>query len=104
MDFSSFENLTGGSGIDAFTVSAVHTGNLSGGLGDDSFNLTALLTGNVDGGGGSDTLSYGGNAAAVSVTRTGLGGTDGFAGTGTNISGTFDNINVATGSGNTDTL
>ena len=102
LDFTLFENLTGGNNTDDFTVTALHTGDLKGGSGDDSFAINNTLTGSVDGEVGTvDTLSFG---SAETVTLTGSDA-DGFAGTVlTNITGGFDGINTLTGSGGTDTL
>ena len=93
LTFSNIEDLTGGSGQDAFTVGGAHTGDLTGGTGADSFAINAVLTGSVDGEGGSDTLSYAGAAGPATVVLTGLGGTDGFDGTSTSTGG-FANIDA----------
>ena len=53
--FSSFENLSGGSMADSFTLSIDHTGNLDAGAGDDVFNLAdGGEVGEIAGGAGTD--------------------------------------------------
>ncbi|MDD9864123.1 MAG: hypothetical protein OXU54_06075, partial [Gammaproteobacteria bacterium] len=66
--FSAVENLQGGDGVDAFTVSAAHTGDLMGGGGADTFTLNAALTGALRGDAGADTfhLNAGGSVSLVS--------------------------------------
>ncbi|MDD9863143.1 MAG: filamentous hemagglutinin N-terminal domain-containing protein, partial [Gammaproteobacteria bacterium] len=63
--FSNIEDLQGGTGADAFTVSAAHTGDLMGGGGADAFTLTAALTGGLSGEGGADyfNLDAGGSVS-----------------------------------------
>ncbi len=77
--FSGIENLTGGSGNDAFAF-----------VGDGS------LTGNLNDTDGDDTLDYSGYAAAVTVNLQ--------AHTATGIGGTFSGIDRLIGSGQSDTL
>ena len=106
-------NLAGGDGNDEFTVTAALTGSImgeggsdtitldtggsvsagiSGGAGEDTFEFNGgTVTGMVDGGADGATLSYAGRTSTVEVTLTGLGGTEGFAGTATDTGG-FDNI------------
>jgi Ca2+-binding RTX toxin-like protein len=74
--FSSFENLTGGSGNDTFT-----------------FSNGKSVAGAIDGGSGTNTLNFAAYTTAVLV--------DLNAGTGTGVGGVISNItNVAGGSGN----
>nr|VFK56834.1 MAG: filamentous hemagglutinin family N-terminal domain-containing protein [Candidatus Kentron sp. TUN] len=54
LNISGFSVLQGGSGDDAFYVTADSTFNLYGGSGNDTFNISAALTGNVHGGAGID--------------------------------------------------
>ena len=79
LNFSGFANLTGHANTDDFNV-------LDGGS----------VTGILDGQGGSDTLDYGAYTSTVLTTITGIGSTDGFAGTST-ATGGFDDIDVITG-------
>ena len=61
LDFSGYGNLTGGTGVDTFDVTASHTGNLSGGSNDDVFNLSVngtVVTGNLNGDAGDDTFNF----------------------------------------------
>ena len=51
----------------------------------------------VDGGIQGATLSYAGRTSAVSITLTGLGSEEGFAGTATDIGMGFDDITTVTG-------
>ena len=87
------------------TINFTDFGNITGGSNTDSFNFTSGTIANaVNGGSGTvnDTLTYaGGSAAAVTLTATGT--VDGFKGNSTSL-GSFDNINILTGSGNNDTL
>ncbi len=113
--FAEFQNLTGGSMNDAFTLTAAHAGNLDGGAGDDRFTLTAAHTGNLNGGAGDDTLilntggsltgtvalgddmdtlSYGNRSTTVAVTLTSRDAT-GFAGAAT-ATGGFSGVNALT--------
>lgn len=77
--FSSFENLTGGTGNDAFV-----------------FMPGGSVDGNVDGGGGSNTLDYSNLTTNVTIN---IG-----AHTATGIGGTWANINTFIGSQGTNTL
>ncbi len=74
LEFSNFEDLTGGDHADAFVFK-------SGGSADK-----------IDGGAGKDSLDYSALAGPVSVALTDLGSTDGFQGTGTALTTGFDNI------------
>ncbi|RLB70480.1 MAG: hypothetical protein DRH04_03515, partial [Deltaproteobacteria bacterium] len=79
--------------------------NCTGGAGDDRLVLAdaAALSGRFDGGLGTDTLDYSLYTTARTVTLTGLGTQDGFAGTATGL-GDFDNLNAVVGSTASDTL
>jgi len=96
--FSALENLNGGTGIDAFTVSAAHTGSLAGGTNDDTFTFTGpgAITGTVDGDLGTDTLDWAGTANSVTFQLLAMGSLDGSQGDTTGIIATtgpgFDNI------------
>jgi hypothetical protein len=92
---------SGGSGPVGFANFA----NLTGGLNADTFNFTTgNITGALDGCNGVNTLSYAGNAGAVSAVLTGIGTSVGFGGTATGIGATFDSITDLIGSANTDSL
>jgi Ca2+-binding RTX toxin-like protein len=80
LGFSSFEDLTGGTGNDTFRFTA--TGSLSGSI--------------VGGGGTTNKLDYSATSAGVTVNLQ--------AGTATLIGGTFSGINAAAGSSGVDTL
>ncbi len=97
LNFGGFATLQGGTMADTFTVSTASAFNLMGGDGADIFTINAALTGSVDGMTGMDTLD--GSLIDV-VTLTGLG-TEGFAGTETDISEGFDGIDTLTGNGGT---
>ncbi|MEX2186627.1 MAG: dockerin type I domain-containing protein [Pirellulales bacterium] len=94
--FSAFENLSGGSLADTFTVTAAHTGNLTGNGGNDIFNVTGVLvTGNLSGNAGDDTFNFGGAADVTGTIDGGTGGLDTMtlAGAATNVAHTFNNAN-----------
>jgi len=114
--WSNMETLTGGTGVDTFTLPGAGsitnlnggdnadvfnfnggalTGTASGGAGDDTFDFAdgGAIAGGIDGGAGTDTLDFADYATAQSVTLSGAGTSNGLAG-GTSITGTFDNINV----------
>jgi len=82
LGFGGIENLQGGAGADAFTVSAAHTGDLMGGGGADIFTLNAggSVTGTVAGGADADVLDFASLTTAVSVTLDGTPDADGFGG------------------------
>ena len=73
LTFSNFDAVTGGSGIDSFTITGARTGTLSGGggavTGKDSFTFStgATLMGSIDGGDDIDTLSFAAYSTAVAV-------------------------------------
>jgi Ca2+-binding RTX toxin-like protein len=98
VDFSGFALLQGRGAADTFNTTTTSTFELSGGDGDDIFDIDGKLNGSIDGQGGSDTLQ--GNVIN-NVTLTATGGTDGFAGTETDVTGGFDNIDVAIGNSGT---
>ena len=101
LNFTLFENLTGGNNADDFTLTVDPGGDIKGGAGDDSFAVNTGLAGMVDGEAGTaDELSFG-SAAVVTLTGSDA---DGFAGTVAAVTGGFDGINTLTGSGGTDTL
>ena len=106
LNVSGFENLVGGSELDTFAIGGAPTANLAGGAGADVFQFAngAGLTGTIDGGGDADTLDFSAAATAQLVTLTGLGSTDGFAGTNTAVSGQFANIDTLRGGTASDTL
>jgi acrosin len=126
LNFTSFENLSGGALVDTFNVTLAHTGDLAGNAGADIFNLSAALTGSITGGtendelhltgtatvsgsfdadgGAADEIDFTGYTGARDITLTALGATDGFNGTEAAITGGFSNVNVITGSGNVDSL
>ena len=87
--------------------SVIHLGGeieqLLGGSGNDRFCLTgsASVKGRIDGGAGSNTLDYSGYDTARSISLTGLGSINGFAGKESSLA-YFDNISNIVGS-NSDT-
>jgi hypothetical protein len=80
-NFVNFQNLTGGTAADTFSITA------------------GSISGNVDGDAGNDTLDYSSGPAAT-ITLTGLGSVDGFQGNTAEIAN-FDNIDDLVGSGAT---
>jgi acrosin len=97
--FSAIETLAGGSGNDTFTVNVSSPLAMAGNGGNDTFDLAnnATASGVLDGGAGSDTLTLGRFTTARTVTLTGIGGTDGFNGTETNVTQGFRNFDAITG-------
>jgi acrosin len=104
LTFSNFDTMTGGSGIDNFTITGARSGTLQGGnggiSGKDSFTFSAgaTLLGSIDGGDDNDTLSFAAYTTAISVVLTeNLAG--GFGGTATPLlgGGTFHNIDSLLG-------
>jgi len=84
--------LNGNANVDNFN-------NWTGGSGNDTFDFNGgTITGNVDGLAGTDTLDYATAAGPINVTLTALGSVDGFAGTASFITGSFDNMDAADGS------
>ncbi len=79
--FSGITNLTGGAGADDFV-----------------FAPGATFAGAIDGGGGTDTLDFSAYTTPLNITLTGLGATDGFAGTPAAITGGFTDIDNIIGS------
>ena len=106
LNFSGIENLVGGSEVDTFAISGAQTANLAGGAGADIFQLAdgAGLTGTIDGGAAADTLDLSAATTAQAVALTGLGSTDGFAGTTVRVSGGFTNVDALAGGTGQDTL
>ena len=106
LEFTAFEQLTGGSGADTFSVSGAQTATLGGGAGADTFQFSngAVLTGGIEGGADPDTLDYAAATTARQVTLSGLGSVDGFAGTEAALSGGFTNIDALVGGTGSDTL
>jgi hypothetical protein len=94
-------------GKDAGSADAINTffqgvENLTGGTGNDAFNFVTggSITGNIDGGAGFETLDLSGFGGR-NVTLTGPGATDGFDGVilgGDPVGGLFLNINAVVGS------
>jgi len=74
--FSAFENLTGGTGADAFTFDAAVTGAILGGAGNDTFAVNGVTLGSIDGGADADSVTLVGAAASVGTLTGGAGGTD----------------------------
>jgi len=105
-NFSSIENLIGGTGNDTFNVNNNFTGSLNGGNGNDTFDFVdgVVVTGAINGGAGSDTLDWSNYSSARNVTLTDVGTSDGFQGQQASITGDFDNIDVLTSSNNSETL
>ncbi|MBC1325340.1 hypothetical protein, partial [Trichormus variabilis] len=102
ISFNDIDNLIGGSLQDTFAINGATTVNINAGAGADIFELSngSTLSGTIDGGTGIDTLNYSADTTAQQVTLTGLGSSDGFAGT-SNLTQQFTNIdNVIGGSGN----
>ena len=107
LNFSDFENLTGGTDVDEFNISGSQSLNLSGNSGNDVFAFAngATLTGTIDGQAGADQIDFSALTSSIDVILTANGTFDGFQGTEASISGGFDNINnIAAGSGAADKL
>ncbi len=105
LDFSNFNNFTGGSGNDTFNLDIDHTGNLVGGNGNDLFDFadTINLTGSIEGGLGNDTLDWIDYLTGREITLSATGANNGFAGNDvtsgdSTVTLGFDNINVLSGS------
>ncbi len=89
-----FDSLFGGTGNDAFTLSANATKSINAGDGNDSLTITGgTLTGSFDGSSGSDTLDL--QTAGVTVVLS-QSNSNGFGGTATGISSTFLGVNTLT--------
>lgn len=100
--FANVENLTGGAGIDTFTVTASGSlaGNVNGAGGNDTFTFenTGSIAGNANGGAGDDTFTF--NAIdAVTGDVNGEAGNDTFLFS--NVGSVAGNVN---GGADTDTL
>ncbi|QDT88852.1 LamG-like jellyroll fold domain-containing protein [Gimesia algae] len=107
LSFDGFENLSGGTQVDTFTISGSQSHNLAGNTGNDVFTFAdgATLTGTIDGQAGSDQLDYSLYTSSIDIGLSILGSFDGHQGTVTSISGGFDNINQAiAGTGAADQL
>ncbi|MCR9233764.1 MAG: cadherin domain-containing protein [bacterium] len=107
LDFSDFENLTGGTDVDEFNISGSQSLNLAGNSGNDVFAFAdgATLSGTIDGQAGADQIDFSALTSSIDVILTANGTFDGFQGTEASISGGFDNINnIAAGSGTADKL
>ncbi|WP_417389450.1 LamG-like jellyroll fold domain-containing protein [Gimesia sp.] len=107
LSFSGFENLSGGTQVDTFTITGTQTHNLAGNSGNDIFAFAdaATLVGTIDGQAGSDRLDYSLYTSSLDAVLTILGTFDGHQGTEASISGGFDNINqIIAGSGTADQL
>lgn len=107
LNFSDFENLTGGTDVDEFNISGSQSLNLAGNSGNDVFAFAdgATLSGTIDGQAGADQIDFSALTSSIDVILTANGTFDGFQGTEASISGGFDNINnIAAGSGTADKL
>ena len=111
LDFAGFETLQGGSQNDLFEFGGAQTHSVLGGDDEDyfAFNAGATYTGTIDGESGRNTLDYnagsgGSYATPVALTLSGLGTANGFAGTASNITGSFDNIVEIAAGGAVDSL
>ncbi|MCH9792582.1 MAG: cadherin domain-containing protein, partial [Planctomycetes bacterium] len=105
--FSNFETLQGGSDIDTFNVNGVHSLNLLGGSGADLFQFSnngSSINGMLDGQADDDHLNLTNFTTGLSTSLTSLGSTDGFAGTESAKSLTFQNMNQLTGGSGTNSL
>ena len=107
LSFSGFENLTGGTQVDTFTIMGSQSHNLAGNSGNDVFAFAdgATLTGTIDGQAGSDQLDFSLYTSSIDIALSILGSFDGHQGSVASITGGFDNINQAiAGSGSADQL
>ena len=96
ISFNGFENLTGGSMADTFTIAGAYTGNLDGGGGNDAFTFgnVGSITGTLTSGAGNNTLTGDSNGNAFTLTGNGEGTLAG------KIGGGFTGIsNLAGGAG-----
>ncbi|MCG6969937.1 MAG: filamentous hemagglutinin N-terminal domain-containing protein [Gammaproteobacteria bacterium] len=59
--FSGIENITGGSGVDTFTIAADFAGMVNGGDNADIFNINNSMSGTLTGGNGDDTFNVAAN-------------------------------------------
>ncbi len=96
LDFSKIDTVNAGTDADGFTISGTPDIDLNAGAGADDFTFKAgaTLTGVLDGQGGLDTLSFLNYGSLRHLTLTGLGSTDGFAGTEAALTGSFANIDI----------
>ncbi|NMB88037.1 MAG: hypothetical protein GYA17_06735, partial [Chloroflexi bacterium] len=104
LNFSGFETLVGGSGVDRFDIVGSQAFDLDGGAGDDIFAFAdgAHLTGNINGNVGDDLLDYSAYTVARRILLTGYESDDGFIGIDASLVpaliGIFNHINLITGS------
>ena len=103
MAFRDFETAIGGSAIDTFNGAGTPTINLSGGGGNDAFVFVdgLQLSGILDGGEGMDSLDGSAVTTQVVVNLSGTGSLDGFQGTISGLTGTFNNLDKVTAGNNT---
>ncbi|MDZ7685018.1 MAG: calcium-binding protein [Gammaproteobacteria bacterium] len=97
LTISGFGTYAGGSAGDTFNVTGTSTATLTGNGGNDVFDIDATLNGSADGGTGTDTLQ-GTQIDAVTLTGSVV---DGFAGTETDVTGNFADIDTIVGNGGT---
>ncbi|MGE3820255.1 MAG: beta strand repeat-containing protein, partial [Isosphaeraceae bacterium] len=99
LGFNAFEALVGGAAADAFAISGNQAVSLVGGAGPDVFTFAngARIGGLLDGGPGVDVLDWSDYASTRVATLSGLGATDGFAGTEASIAGGFTNVDALIG-------
>ncbi|MDA1251388.1 MAG: hypothetical protein O2820_19430 [Planctomycetota bacterium] len=99
LQFSSFEDLQGGSANDVFQITGTRSNDLLGGAGNDTFVYQAAfsqLVGRIDGQAGSDTLNLAAFTTKRAVTLT-SSTTTGFTGTEASVTADFSGIDVIVG-------
>ncbi len=84
--------------VGAVVATFTHVEALKGGIGNDTFTIDVKFNGAIDGNSGSDTLK---GALINNVKLTATGSTDGFAGTESDVTAGFGNIDVINGTGGT---
>ncbi len=96
LEFSNFENLAGGNGVDTFYVSGDQTLNLYGNGGEDQFIFAdgATVHGVVDGGAGADTIDFSASTQNDTFTVKQAGSGDSFIVNSAYVSGGFKNVNT----------
>jgi hypothetical protein len=101
LTFTGFTHLVGGSIFDVFQIAGTQPVSLTGGGGITVFFLAdgASVTGTIDGGTGLSQLDWSASLTARNVALTGLGTSQGFAGTEATIGGGFTNIDLLVASG-----
>jgi filamentous hemagglutinin family protein len=92
------DTLTGPNLATVWNITAANTGTMVAGGNTLNFSAIESLVGTAS----ADTLDYSGYTGASSVVLTGAGTADGFTGTASGLSGTFDNMNAYTGHTGTD--